>query len=281
MRRAVSLIQDSPARRRISPLIATGLAAAGLLIGFAVGFRLADGLNREEHERLRAELARLRSGGEATPGAGAAAPSGQPPAAADELNIPTLTGEQLRAAIERADSAPADADLQRTSGQALYLYAMQKGNAEILPEVARILERAYQLDPGNARLAVFAGNAHFLVARQIGDTARLRRARRFYERALEVDPADTDTRTSLGLTYFFDTPSDPERAAREYARALETNSRAEAPLQGLVAALVAAGRFDEAERRLEELATLNANNPELQNLRAQLEQKRNAAKEAP
>jgi tetratricopeptide (TPR) repeat protein len=278
----VSFIQDNPTGpRKISPLIAAGFAAVGLLIGFAVGFRLADSLNREEHERLRAEVARLRSEPEASSGVSAEAANGQPSEAIDGLNIPSLTDEQLRAAIARADSAPADVNLQRTSGQALYLYAMQKGNADILPEVARILERAYRLDPQNARLAVFAGNAHFLIARRGGDAERLRRARQFYERALEANPADTDTRTSLGLTYFFDTPSDPARAAHEYARALETDPRAEAPLQGLVAALVAAGRVDEAERRLAELATLNPNNPELQNLRAQLEQKRNAAKETP
>lgn len=279
----MSPIQDSPpASRKFPTLIAAGVAAAALLAGFAIGFRLANSLNSEEHERLRGEVARLRS---AAAEAGAGGPGGRegggPAGAAEELNVPTLTEDQLRAAVERADSAPADADLQRISGQALYVYALQKGNADILPDVARILERAYKLDPRNTRLAIFAGNAHLHLARRDGDNARLRRARELYERALEADPADTDTRTSLGLTYFFDTPPDPSGAAREYARALEVNPRAEPPLQGLVAALLAAGRFDEAERRLGELAALNPNNPELQNLRAQLEQKRSAAKETP
>lgn len=271
----MSSTQDSPAQAR-RPLL---LVVAGIVAGIVVGFLLANSLNQQEHNRLRSEVARLR----ASPGEGSevGAAGVRAAGAADELSIPTLTDEQLRTAVERADAAPSDAELQRTSGQALYLYAVQKGNASILPDAARILERAFQLDPRNARLAAFAGNAHFLAARQGGDAEGLRRARRLYERALAVDPRDTDARTSLGLTYFFDTPSDPQRAASEYALALEADPRAEPPLQGLVAALAAAGRFDEAERRLAELASINPNNPELRNLRAQLEQQRNAAKETP
>jgi hypothetical protein len=50
-------------------------------------------------------------------------------------------------------------------------------------------------------------------------------------------------------------------------------------VQSLVAALIETGSFDEAGRRLDELEKLNPSNAELPNLRAQLEQKRNAAKE--
>ncbi|HZI20670.1 MAG TPA: tetratricopeptide repeat protein [Pyrinomonadaceae bacterium] len=275
--------QDSPAKSW-RPLLV--IAAASLVAGFAAGFILADRLNRQEHDRLRAEAARLREAAVAARRAadGSGAEGGRPSeraGAEGELDIPTLTEDQLRAAVERADASPADSELQRVSGQALYLYAIEKGDAALLPDAARILERASRLDPRDARLAVFAGNAHFQLARQAGEAGPLRRARSLYERALASDPRDTDARTSLGLTYFFDTPPDPQRAAAEYRRALDVDPRAEAPLQGLVAALAAAGRLEEAERRLGELAAVNPNNPELQNLRAQLEQKRNAAKETP
>ena len=52
-------------------------------------------------------------------------------------------------------------------------------------------------------------------------------------------------------------------------------------VQSLAAALIETGGFEEAGRRLDELERLNASNAELPNLRAQLEQKRNAAKEKP
>jgi ATP/maltotriose-dependent transcriptional regulator MalT len=51
------------------------------------------------------------------------------------------------------------------------------------------------------------------------------------------------------------------------------------PLQNLAAALIETGNLDEAGKRLDELEKLNSSNSELSNLRAQLEQKRNAAKE--
>jgi tetratricopeptide (TPR) repeat protein len=268
-RPVVSVTEDSPVKSW-KPFL---LVAAGLLVGFAAGFALANAINRQEQEKLRAEVARLRSGGageEAAPRQGGSA---------GELTIPDLTGEQIRAAFERADASPRDAALQRTTGQALYLYAMQKGDASVLPEVARVLARALELDPRNEHLAVFAGNAHFRMAQHSGDRSHLKEARKFYEKALALKPDDPEVRTSLGLTHFFDEPSDPRRAAGEYRRALEVAPRSEPSLQALVAALVAAGELDEAERRLAELAAVNPQNPELPALRARLEQKRNAAKE--
>ena len=51
------------------------------------------------------------------------------------------------------------------------------------------------------------------------------------------------------------------------------------PLQSLAAALIDAGELQEAERRLSELEAVNKSNQELANLRAQLEQKKNAGGE--
>lgn len=269
----MSFQQDSPTVSRKPLLLA---AAVCLVAGFLAGFLLANSLNGQEQEKLRAEVARLRAASEIRQGS-----NGQATGAGDDLGLPTLTEDQLRGAVEKADASPRDATLQRMSGQALYLYATQKGEPAVLPEAARILERAYKLEPHNTQLAVMAANAYFLIARQGGDNESLKRARKFYEAALAVEPDDVDTRTSLGLTYFYDTPADPDRAAREYRRALQSSPRAEPPLLALVAALVAAGDLDEAERSLEDLVAVNPNNPELQNLRARLEQKRNAAKEMP
>ena len=94
-----------------------------------------------------------------------------------------------------------------------------------------------------------------------------------------MQPDDAIARTSLGLTYFYDKPSDPQRAMREYRRVLQTDPRQEMALQSLAAALIETRNLDEAAKRLDELEKVNPSNQELPNLRAQLEQKRNAAKE--
>ena len=252
--------------------------AAGLLIGFLAGFFLTNSINRKEQDRLRAELTRARSG---APEPGASPTGGQnfPTPPADGEGFPTLTDEQLKLAVARADAAPTDVELQRKAGQALYYYAMQTGNASILPEVARLLKRAHELSPKDYQTNVLAGNAHFLVARGGGDLRTLPEARKLYEQALSAKPDDVVVRTSLGLTYFYDRPPDARRAIREFRRALQDDPRHEMPLQSLAAALIEAGELEEAERRLGELETVNKLNQELANLRAQLEQKKNAAGE--
>lgn len=248
--------------------------AAGIIFGFIVGFALANGINRSEQDKLRGELTKQR----AEPASGVNSDATRPETGADG-SLPTLTDEQLAAAIARADANPEDANLQRISGQALYLYATEKGNVSVLPEAARILERALAADPENYQLMVLAANAHFILARNDGDEKRLKEARRLYEKAVSRGSDDAVVRTSLGMTYFYDEPPDPRRAVAEYRRALEIDPRNELPLQALVIALAEMGQFDEAERRLKELEGVNASNAELPNLRAQLMQKRNASKE--
>lgn len=246
--------------------------AAGLAVGLVLGFILTDQFYKSYNARAEQQRAA------APPGAGpaqAAQPTPEPG------SIPDLSDDQLRDAVARADAAPADASLQRTAGQALYLYAMNKGKTSILPDAARILRRAHEADPKDYNTAVLAGNANFLIARSEGDAARLVEARRFYESALASNPDDVVVRTSLGLTYFYAAPPDPRRAIREYRRALEADPRSEVTLQSLAAALIEAGELDEADRRLAELESAGASGPELANLRAQLQQKRNAGKERP
>lgn len=264
-----------------SPKTKTLIAgAAGVLLGFLVGFFLANGLNRQEQEKLRAELAAARGGGAGRDGKNSPAqePGRQAQTAGDD-SLPKLTPEQLSNAVKTADASPSDAELQRKVGQGLYVYAWQSGNASILPDVARILKRAHELDPKDYKTTVMAGDAQFLIARGGGDAKALAEARKLYEGALASKPDDAVVRTSLGLTYFYDSPPDAQRAIREYRRALQTDARQEMALQSLAAALIETGGFDEAARRLDELEKLNASNQELPNLRAQLEQKRNAAKE--
>lgn len=243
----------------------------GVALGFVVGFWLANGVNRGEQDKLRAEVTRLRA--EAAKNEGArAAQGGQP---GDGQTIPTLSEEELRRGVERADASPSDAKMQQMTGQALYVYAREKGNAAILPDVIRILRRAHDLEPKNLTTTTMLGDALYMLTQTTGETKHLAEARKFYGQVLAAQPREVYVRTSLGLTYFYDKPSDPRSAAREYRKALEIDARHEASLQGLAAALVATGETAEAEKSLRQLEEVNPSNPELPNLRAQLARAQN------
>jgi tetratricopeptide (TPR) repeat protein len=123
------------------------------------------------------------------------------------------------------------------------------------------------------------GDALYLLAQTTGETSHLPEARKFYGQVLAQKPDEVYVRTSLGLTYFYDKPSDPRAAIREYRKALKIDPRHEATLQGMVAALAAAGEVAEAEESLRLLEEVNASNPEIANLRAQLAQRKNAGGE--
>ena len=264
------------------------LVGAALLVGFVAGFALANGINKGEGERLRGELVRLRAGGaggaqQKESGAADARAQGASARGAEgggDGSFPTLTDEQLKNAVAKADASPSDAELQKKVGQALYVYAWQTSNASILGDVARILKRAHDLDPKDYKTMVMAGDAFFLIARKDDDAASLADARKFYESALASKPDDAVVRTSLGLTYFYGNPPDPQRAIREYRQALKSDPAQEMTLQSLASALIASGELTEAEARLGELEKRNPSNAELPSLRAQLEQKKNAAKDA-
>ena len=237
----------------------------GLLAGFLLGFGFANSVNRQEHDALRAELSRLRT----TPGVPAAKPNGNP---ATDARDTTLSAEDLRRAIEKGDAAPADVELQRNLGRGLYLYAVNSGNIPLLNDAARMLERAHKAEPKDYETTVLLGNVLFDIGQNSGDTSRLRAARGLYLKALEMKPDDINVRTDLGLTYYFDRPSDPQRAIREYRASLAVNPRHEMSLQNLAAALISTGNRAEAQKRLDELEQVNASNASLPNLRAQLAQ---------
>jgi predicted Zn-dependent protease len=251
---------------------------AGILLGFVVGFALANDINQKEQDKQRALMSGQKAGdanraSEAGAG-GAQATNG------DAGSFPALTDEQLKNAVAKADESPGDVELQKKVGQALYVYAWQTGKATILSDVARILGRAHEADPKDYKTTVMAGDAYFLIARG-GDAKQLIEARKLYEAALASNPDDAVVRTSYGLTYFYDRPPNPQRAIREYRRALQSDARQELTLQSLAAALIETGGFDEAEKRLGELERVNSANGELASLRSRLEQKRNASKDKP
>ena len=247
------------------------LIAIGALC-FVAGFLYADQANRRELKGLRANIARQN---EEKSKPAATQPEAPP---ADGEWMPDLSDEQLREAVARADASPDDAALQKTAGQALHIYALKKENTAILPDVARILKRAHEADPKNYDVLLRLGNSYYIMAVN-GDPERMREARSYFEKAARLKPDDPYVHTSLGMTYFHDAQPDPLSAAREYRKALDIDPRHGPALQSLAAALINAGDFTEAEKYIAELESLDAPSGVVADLRAQLAQKRNAARE--
>ena len=242
----------------------------GLLLGFIIGFTFANQTNRGPVDEARPADERTRSAatqqGTATPGnANAGAP-----------NSPTEA--EIRDAIAKADARADDVALQRNFGMVLYRYANQTRNASLLPDVARMLKRAYDANPKDRELAVSLGNVLFDIG-QATDPARFAEAREYYAKALEIKPDDANVRTDLGLTYYFGQPSDPQRAIAEYRKSLAIDPRHEPTLQNLATALMAVGKIDEAQKTIDQLSSLNPSNPALSDLRAQMAQSRNKTQE--
>lgn len=247
----------------------------GIAAGFAIGFAFANTVNRNEQDKLRVELTRLRAGATTN---GDASKNAAPASSAADASRETLTDEEIRAKIAQGDANPDDTEYQRNLGRGLYLYAMNFGKPELMTDVVRLLKRVHEADPKDDNAVILLGNAFFLMG-QNGDATRFDEARVFYQKALELKPSDVYARTALGLTYYFDRPSDPARAIKEYRQSIAREPRHEMTLQGLAAALIATGELDEAQKRLDELQSVNGSNAELPNLRAQLAQKQNASQQ--
>jgi tetratricopeptide (TPR) repeat protein len=253
-------------------------ALIGLIAGCAIGFFFTNSVNRKAFEELQGELARARSnaGGQPTQQGGASRSADGNSGDATGASMPTE--KEIRELIAKADASLDDTEYQRKIGQGVYLYALSTGQPALMPEAVRLLKRAHEADPKNYETTVLVGNSLFALA-QVADVSNFGEARVYYNKALATKPDDTNVQTLLGMTYFFGQPSDPERAIKAYRKSLAAEPRQEMALQSLASALIATGALAEAEKRIEELQTVNASNASLSNLRAQLAQAKNAAKE--
>lgn len=242
-------------------------AIIGLLLGFIIGFIFANQTNRSAVDNSRSAETRARSSpATAPPETGGQGAAGKTPGSPTEAEI--------RDAITKADARPEDASLQRSFGMVLYRYANQTQNAGFLPDVARMLKRAFETDPKDRDLLVALGNVYFDMG-QASDPKHFIEARDYYLKALEIKPDDVNVRTDLGLTYYFGQPSDTQRAIAEYRKSLALDPRHQPTLQNLATALISAGKTEEAQKIIDQLSGINPSNPALPDLRAQMAQSKN------
>src|ERR1043166_9320180 len=180
-----------------------------LFVGFIAGFWLANSLNRSA----------IGSGAPQKPQASPNSNTQQP------AKEPELTDEEIKAKIAEADRNPTNFTFQKEFGTALYQYAAMKQDTSLLPDAARILDRAIAIDPKDFEALASAGNAHFDIGFAKKDARQFQKAREIYTNALELKPGDPNVSTDLGLTYYWQEPPAYEKAAAPLQKVIDANSQ--------------------------------------------------------
>lgn len=208
-------------------------------LSFAGGFFLANALNRNDLDRLRAENERLKTT--------------QPDPSKDIENA----DQEIQAKIKEAEANPKDYQLQRGLGMALYRYGSMKQDVALLNQTVVILERALAIEPNERDLQIALANTHFDLD-YFGKTGTdYQKAETVYRSILKETPDDVEIRTDLGLTLFLREPPDLQAAIKEFETALKKEPRHKKALQFMVRAKWRSGEPKEAAKFLDELRAVD------------------------
>ncbi|MFL6374004.1 MAG: tetratricopeptide repeat protein, partial [Pyrinomonadaceae bacterium] len=152
-----------------------------------------------------------------------------------------------QAAIDKAKQNPQDYEAQMTAADLYY-------QIKRFDDASKYYEAAAELKPGEKEAMVKAGNAYF-------DGEKYPEAEKWYVQALAKDPKDVDVRTDLGLTFFLREPRDIDKAIENYKASLAISPKHEITLQNLVIAYKEKGDTAAYQKTLDELRSVNPNNP--------------------
>jgi len=221
----------------------------GLLLGFIIGFMFANNANQRVSAMPGSETAQQNP----------ALPPNHPPINPGQT-APVDQGTAMadvQAAIKLAKDQPGNFDAQMKAAESFY-------QIQRFDEAIEYLKRANQIKPDAYEPLVNLGNVHF-------DSNRFEDAEKWYMEALKVKPDDINARTDLGLTFFFRTPPDIDRAIREYRTSLQRDPDHIQTLQNLTIALTKKGEARQARETLEKLESVSPQNPSLAKLRSDLD----------
>lgn len=221
------------------------ISVLAVAIAFAGGFLMANALNRTELNVLKAENDRLKN-------------ASQTPASSEDQE---LTETEIKQKIAEADQNPDNFAFQKNLGIGLYRYATIKQNPELLLDVERILQRAYKLNSKDQNVLVFYGNTLFDIGYAKKDNSKFEQARKIYTEALSQQPKDVDIQTDFGLTYFYETPPQDEKAIAELQKSLALKADHERSLQHLAQIYARQNKPVELQKYLAELKKINPQNP--------------------
>lgn len=229
------------------------LSILAVAISFIGGFLLANALNRNELNVLRAENERLKANPQSS-------------------SADTLTEEEIRQKITEADQNPQDFTFQKNLGIALYRYAAMKQDLNLLNESERILTRTSSLNSNDTDVLTALGNAQFDLGFARKENSKFQQARQTYQNILRQQPNDREVRIDLGLTYLFTEPAEPEKTAAELEKVLRENPKHERALQFMTQALIKQNKPKDAEIYLARLKELNPKNQFLPEFESQIKQ---------
>lgn len=232
------------------------ISLVAVIISFFGGFLLANALNRNELNTIRAEIERLKN------------------SSPQDKSEVSLSDEEIRQKIAEADKNPENFNFQKNLGLALYRYATMKQDAQLLAEIARLLTRANQQDAKDYEVLITLGNCYFDIGYIKKDNENLTKAREFYQKALSQKPNDVDVRTDLGLTYFLVNPPETDKALAEFQKSLQIDPKHEKTLQVTAQALLSQKKVAEAANYLTRLREVNPENQFLPELESQLSQQK-------
>ena len=231
------------------------ISIIAVLVSFIAGFFVANAFNRKEITDLQAEVGRLKNTQKNTP----------------EPDTETaLSEDEIRAKIAEADANPENIEFQKNLALALYRYSTIRQDTVWLPDVLRLLNRAYEKNPKDYNLIVIIANIYFDFSQNKDEAESLKKSRDFYQKALAIKPNDADVRSDFGLTYLLANPPEIEKAVAEFNKALKINPKHEKTLQNMAQAMTAAGKTKEAEDFINKLKDVNPKNEAIAELTSQL-----------
>ncbi|QYO64866.1 tetratricopeptide repeat protein [Leptolyngbya sp. 7M] len=231
------------------------LPLIAVILSFVGGFFIANALNKGEMDKLRKENERLSKTVEENSKREAAT---------------TLSDEEIRAKIQRADDSPGDLAFNRDLGMALYRYGAMRQDVDLIKESARLLERVNAADPKDYEVLVSLGNAEFDIANFAKENERFVKARSIYSKAIAIKQNDAVVRTDIALTYFLEQPPKITEAINEFDRALSIDPKNERALQYLIQSYWLKGDIGSAGKALERLKQVNTSNPAIPELNSLL-----------
>lgn len=235
------------------------LLILAVIISFVGGFYLANALNRNEINTLRAENESFKK---------------------ESINPrndkePSLTDDEIRQKIVEADKNPNNFAFQRNLGLALFSYGAMKQDVNLISESARLLQRTYNNNPKDYDVIVTLGNAFYDIASIKKDNESFNKSREFYLKALEQKPDDSNVRADFGSTFLFAEPNDLDKAITELQKALEINPKNERALLFMTQTLLKQNKKEEAEKVLAKLKEINPKTPNLNELNSRISQDSN------
>jgi tetratricopeptide (TPR) repeat protein len=216
----------------------------GLLIGVIVGYLATGSLNRSTPPPVAANSQQIPADHPAVGGNAETAGGGSGPQA------------EVAATIEQARREPTNFDVQMKAGDLFY-------QIKRYDQAIEFYTNAQKVKPREFAVLSQLGNANF-------DFGRYEEAGRWYEQALQQKPDDVMVRTDLGLTYYFRTPRELDRAIATYRESLRYDPRHEQTLQNLVTALLDKGDQAAAGETLRQLEQVNPNNQAIAQFRSRL-----------